>query len=175
MLFNKYSFLKHNEDNNIRYCPFCGVDKEYLTNEGHVYKIDINSLDNQSLTIIDKAMKLEAFNSEFYGDASKIATDDKIKILFEHLSNIELMHAKVHQSLGGFKNLPKLAKPDYSRHNTDLLLLKEAHNREKHAIAFYNKNIDNISNGTVQDIMRALVAVENEHIDIANYFSDKVV
>lgn len=163
---NKHSFIDGNTDGNIVYCPFCGVGKLYLDCENEVYRINSNNLDANESKVFDMAMKLEVFNGEFYDEASRLAKSDKVKNIFKDLSKIEFMHARIHQRLGGFNSLPKLHKPDYTRHDTDEKLVEEANKREKHAITFYTKYSDKVSNDLVKEIFGALAEVEREHMII---------
>ncbi|QZY53695.1 ferritin family protein [Crassaminicella profunda] len=167
---NNYSFVEKNEKGRIINCPFCGVSKIYLDDEKEIYYVE-EDLDQESLEVLDHAMKLEVFNGEFYKEASNLAENDEIKKLFKDLSNIEFMHARVHKRLGGFEQLPKLHKPDYhARLNTDKLLLEEAYKREEHAIAFYKKNSTNVCSKLIKEIFKALSDVEKQHEIIANNY-----
>ncbi len=163
---NKHSFVKGNLDGNIIFCPFCGVENLYLDCEKEIYKISSDYLDEKTKKVFDMAMKLEVFNGEFYEEASRLAKSDKVKNMFKDLSNIEFMHARIRKRLGGFKKLPKLRKPDYTRHDTDEKLIEEAHKREKHAIVFYKKYSDKIANDLVKEVFGALADVEKEHMII---------
>ncbi|WP_432665857.1 ferritin family protein [Wukongibacter baidiensis] len=160
---NNYSFLEKNREERIINCPFCGVGKIYLDDENDIYMVDNKSLDEESLKVLDHAMKLEVFNGEFYEEASRLAEDEKLKETFKDLSRIEFMHARIHKRLGGFEKLPKLHKPDYTRHNTDGLLLIEASHREEHAILFYEKNSGKVSSDVIKQVFSALTDVEKQH------------
>ncbi|WP_432402050.1 ferritin family protein [Wukongibacter sp. M2B1] len=160
---NSYSFLEKNEKGRIINCPFCGVGKIYLDDKKDIYMVDNKGLSEENLKILDHAMKLEVFNGEFYEEASRLADDEELKQTFKDLSKIEFMHAKIHKRLGGFEKLPKLHKPDYTRHNTDDLLLMEASHREEHAISFYEKNSHKISSNIVRQVFDALIDVEKQH------------
>ncbi|KNF07912.1 rubrerythrin [Gottschalkia purinilytica] len=160
---NSNTFIKRNQKDNIINCPFCGVGKIYLGDEKDIYEVDNSNLDTKTLKVLDNAMKFEVFNGEFYEEASKLAKDKAVRELFKDLKNIEFMHARIHKRLGGFENLPKLHKPDYTRHNTDKLLLEEAQKREEHAIAFYKKNSEIVCSDIIRDIFQALSDVEKQH------------
>lgn len=159
---NNSSFIDKNTIENIKYCPFCGVEKDYIKDEKEI--LNVSNLDNNTKKILDHAMKLEVFNGEFYKQASTLAKSEEYKKMFKDLSNIEFMHAKVHKRLGGFDKLPILRKIDYSRLDSDLLLLEEANKREKHAILFYQKYIKETDNQTIKNIFNALSDVEKQHI-----------
>lgn len=179
---NNEGLLEENEIENIKYCPFCGVSAKYLKSDDEVfakgevcykeemYKVDAESLDENTLIILDHAMKLEIFNSEFYTAAVKIAHSLDVKETFEALSKIEKMHAIVHQKLGGFKELPKLVRIDYSKYKNDKSLMRLAENKEIHAAQFYEKYAKEITNLMVKEVLVALSEVEREHIQIARNY-----
>ena len=163
---NEGSFLEKNGMDRIRNCPFCGVGEAYLDGEKDEYCLGENALDQETLKVLEKAMKLEVFNGTFYEEASKMAKEERRKATFQDLSRIELMHARIHMKLAGQKTLPELHKPDYARLDTDTLLLEEACKREKHAVEFYKKNMDKVSDDIVKEIFTALSEVEKQHIVI---------
>jgi rubrerythrin len=162
---NRLTLLEENTSDQIIRCPFCGVTHEYL-GEGYV-DYDIKNLDEKTKKILDMGMKLEIFNSEFYLEASMQTKDESLKKLFKELSAIEMMHARIHKNFGGFNKLPQLKEIDYSRHNTDELLLIEAHKREKHAIQFYERYYNEVPI-KYQNIFKALSFVEKEHYIITD-------
>ena len=173
---NKEGLLEENEREGIKCCPFCGVTSKYLKIEDEIFaqngmfSVDAESLDENTLLILDHAMKLEVFNSEFYKSAAKLAHSDIVKKTFESLSKIEKMHAIVHQKLGGFKGLPKLVEIDYSKHKNDKSLMQLAENRETHAAIFYEKYSKEISNSILKEVFVALAEVERGHIQITRNY-----
>lgn len=164
--FNASTLVEKNTENDIKSCPFCGVDASFLIREG-AYDLSPGDLTDEELNILDHATKLEVFNGEFYSAACQLAKDKHLSYLFKDLSRIEFMHAKVHKSLGNFPQLPKLHKPDYLRLDSDVLLLGEATKREQHAIAFYRKKSALITNPIILKVFDALSQVEKQHEVIA--------
>lgn len=166
--FNNNAFEEKNTLNDIKYCPFCGVGKDYIYNEekAQVLNKKIEGLDKDILKIIDHACKLEVFNGEFYKQASILASDSKIKEMFKDLSNIELMHAKVHKAIAGLKELPKLREMDYSKYDSDELLLQMANKREQHAVQYYSKYYEAITLPEIRKVFDAFTTVEKEHINL---------
>lgn len=162
---NRYSFMEMNTEDHIISCPFCGVGSMYLSEGAAANQLDNKSLSVESKKILDNAMKLEVFNSEFYLEASRLAKSEEVRRMFKDLSSIELTHARVHMKLGGFKELPRLRKPDYSKHDKDGLLLAEAAKREKHAVHFYERNLSRISSDVIKQVLAALSEVEKQHIE----------
>lgn len=160
---NERSFVEKNQIDKIINCPFCGVGETYLDYAREEYKLEDSALDEASLKILEKAMKLEVFNGVFYEEASKMAKRETLRWIFLDLSRIEFMHARIHMRLAAYKTLPELHKPDYSRHDTDELLLQEAYKRENHAVKFYEKNRDEVSSKILKEIFTALSDVEKQH------------
>lgn len=165
---NSKGLLQENESESIKYCPFCGVTAKYIKVESEeIYKAHVGFLDQSTLVILDHAMKLEIFNSDFYKSAAVLAHSEQVKETFEALSKIERMHAIVHMKLGGFKELPKLVNIDYSKHKTDKSLMNLAEDREIHATQFYEKKLKKIVDPIVKEVFIALSEVERDHIKIA--------
>lgn len=164
--FNKEAFISSNSKEDIRYCPFCGAPQQYLQIDGKEFDYDKSKLDDNALKIIDHAVKLEVFNGDFYKKASTIAEDEKVKKIFEALSRIEYMHARIHKKIGGFKDDPVLRDMDYSKYDSDDILLEMACKREKHAVEYYERYSKEIGDKTIVEIFAALSGVEEEHIEL---------
>lgn len=154
----------------IKYCPFCGVTNEYLVSlDEKTIEINSSELNKDAKKILDHAMKLEVFNSEFYAEAALLVEDEEIKKMFLHLAKIELVHANIHKKMGGFLELPKLTKLDYSKYKGeggDRDLLELARKRELHAVEYYNKYRKDINDENVVKIFNALSEVEKDHVDM---------
>lgn len=161
-MINKSTCIEENRKGDINNCPFCGANNHYIAIDKEVYTTEGMVLSESELKILDSAMKLEKFNAEFYLTASTMTNDSKVSEFFKELSSIELMHARVHMRMGGFEELPKLHQPDYSRFNSDRLLLDAANKREKHAIDYYKGNMNRV-NDVMKDVFRALIDVEQQH------------
>ena len=167
---NSEGLLEENESDHIKYCPFCGVADRYLSDDGEMFKVEVENLDENTLVILDHAMKLEIFNSDFYKVAAELAHRLDVKETFRALSKIERVHAIVHQKLGGFNELPKLTNIDYSKFKDDKSLMKAAETREIHAVHFYEKYAKEIKNSIVKEVLVALSEVEKDHIKIARNY-----
>ena len=162
--FNEGAFANKNSIDNILYCPFCGVNKEYLSENSEIIEVKTNLFDEKTLQILDHAVKLELFNGDFYRTAASKAKDNEIKKMFEALSVIETFHSKVHQRLGGFTKAPELNKVSYDNYNSDSALLKLAKQQEEHAISYYEKYKNEVNDNNLVAIFEALAIVEREHI-----------
>ena len=162
--FNESAFNNKNSINNIRYCPFCGVSEMYLGEEDEVITVESNLLNENTLRILDHAVKLELFNGDFYNTAAKMAKSQEVKKTFEALAKIEIFHSKIHQRLGGFAKAPNLNKVSYDKYNSDNALLELAKQKEEHAVFFYEKYKNEVEDNNLFEIFEALADVEKEHI-----------
>lgn len=163
---NKGAFLRANDLDNLTYCPFCGARLDAIDKPQDFYFNNCGTLDDNTLRILDHAMKLEVFNSEFYDKASSMTANEKLKERFKDLARIEITHARIHQKLGGFKELPKLSQISYDRFKNDDDLIFQAMLREKHAVEYYSKYTNNIANIEIKEVLEILNNVEKEHIQL---------
>jgi rubrerythrin len=167
MNVNSAAFMGANNEETIEFCPFCGATKQYLVEEWNsleFYKKE--ELDSSTLRILDHAVKLELFNSDFYRKAAVLAEDIRIKDMFKDLARIEYIHAKIHLKLGGFTEVPKLADINYDRYDNDTSLVEQAKLRERHAVDYYRKHMNSASSEYIRKILKVLEAVEKEHITL---------
>lgn len=167
---NNSGIPEKNSLKEIKYCPFCGVPNEYLVSlDEKIIEVNDGNLDEKTEKILDHAMKLEVFNSEFYEEAALLVEDEEVKKMFLHLAKIEFVHAKIHQKMAGFQELPKLTKLDYSKYKGDggdRDLLEMARKREMHAVEYYNKYRRDVNDENVAKIFKALSEVEKDHVEM---------
>ncbi|WP_138206087.1 ferritin-like domain-containing protein [Haloimpatiens lingqiaonensis] len=167
---NNRGIPEENSLENIKYCPFCGVPIEYIGSmEDAVIEVDGHNLNDDTKKILDHAMKLEIFNSEFYDAAALLVDNMEIKKMFLHLAKIEMVHARIHQKMGGFNQLPKLTKLDYKKYKGeggDKDLLRLARKREIHAVEYYDKYSKSVEDENIVKIFKALSEVENDHVEM---------
>lgn len=163
VFMNQHTMLEKNREDRVNRCPFCGVHKEWFELLDETFEKVRHALTLQEKRIIENAMKLEVFNSEFYDEASKLVKDSDLAEVFRELSFIERTHAKVHMRLGGFYELPALHRPNYSNRENDTAFVREAELREKHAIHYYGQKVCQIHQPIVKSLFEALSEVEREH------------
>lgn len=164
--FNNEAFISKNKKDKIIYCPFCGASSIYFSEENEVYNVKSSELDENTLKIIDHAVKLEIFNGDFYLKAAELCKSDNLKAMFKALSNVEYEHAKVHMRLGGFNEKPVLRNMDYSNYDTDDKLLKAASMREEHAVKYYDKYSKEVNSEVLSKVFKILCDVEKMHIQL---------
>lgn len=164
--FNEWAFTNKNSIDNIIYCPFCGAGKKYLVEGNEIIKVESNLLNENTLKILDHAVKLELFNGDFYSTAASMAKSNEIKKVFEALANIEKFHSKLHQKLGGFAKTPNLNKINYDKYNSDSALLELAKQKEEHAVSYYERYKNEVNDDNLFETFEALADVEKEHIII---------
>lgn len=166
---NKEAIPFVNSKQNIKYCPFCGVDDKWLVESDDRLLGDKLELDDETLKIINHAMKLEVFNGDFYKEASDLCVNKENKSFFKSLSNIEYTHAQVHRRLCKEKRIPSLTSLNYEKfRGKDDLLLDEALKREEHAINYYKRYYDKVCSDEVRTIFQILSKVEQDHIHLAS-------
>lgn len=165
---NGKSVPEKNSVEHYNYCPFCGASSEYFSeNKSDIYTVNSENLDENTKKVLKNAVLLETFNGDFYKIASEKAVSLEIKEMFKGLSNIEYIHAKVHKRLLGIKEVPDLKEMNYDKYDTDEKLLKASQEREKHAVSYYVKYLDEVQNETIRKIFEAFIKVEKDHIDLA--------
>ncbi len=164
--FNEFALLQKNSIDHIIYCPFCGVSSVYLSENNEIITIDSTTLDEDTLKILDHAVKLEMFNGDFYSKASKMAKDEGISKLFESLSKIEIFHAKVHMRLAGLTKNVKLSAINYDKYDSDNALLELAMQKEEHAVSYYERYKNKIQDVNLIRVFEALIEVEKDHINL---------
>ncbi len=161
---NSIMFNEKNMSEHIINCPFCGVGQEFLSECMEVLSTDSKLLNENTLKILDHAVKLEIFNGDFYIKAAKKAENKKTKELFVALSIVEMTHAKIHFKIGGFKKMPILTNVSYDKYKDDKALLDLANTKEKHAVSFYEKYKNEIKNEVIIRVFEAVCNVERQHI-----------
>jgi len=161
---NSIVFNEKNKIDNIINCPFCGVGQDFLSESMEVLSTDSKLLDENTLKILDHAVKLEIFNGDFYIKAAKKADNKKTKELFMALSTVEMIHAKIHSKIGGFNNMPILTDVTYDKYKDDKALLDLANTKEKHAVSFYEKYKTEVEDKVIIKIFEAVCDVERQHI-----------
>lgn len=158
---NEFAFLEKNTLEEISFCPFCGAGIKYMKEN---YNLNRKKWDDNTYKILDHAVKLELFNGDFYYQASIMAHREEVKEMFEALSRIENFHAKIHEKLGKFKEMPSLNKVSYSKYNSDEALLELAQKKEEHAVAYYEKYKKELEDINLVKIFEVLADVEKKHI-----------
>lgn len=166
--FNSEAFQEKNLPGDIKQCPFCGAKQIYLNSENKIYSVNHESLDRDTLKIIDHAMKLEIFNGDYYKKAALISENQEVKNMLNAISNIEYMHSRIHQKLGGFIETPVLVNMNYDKLKGDQQLLEVACKRERHAVNFYKVKSLKLKDPILINIFRALLDVEKDHIELTD-------
>ncbi|OCA96504.1 metal-iron-binding protein [Clostridium beijerinckii] len=162
--FNELAFTNKNSKDDIIYCPFCGAGKKYLGESDEIIKVESNLLNENTLKILDHAVKLELFNGDFYSTAATMAKNGEVKKVFKALANIEKFHSRLHQKLGGFTETPNLNKVNYDKYSSDSALLELAKQKEEHAVSYYERYKNEVNSEDLFQIFEALADVEKEHI-----------
>ncbi len=68
---NSVTFNQKNRSDYIINCPFCGVGQEFISHGKEMLSVEFKLLDENTIKILDHAVKLEIFNGDFYRKAAK--------------------------------------------------------------------------------------------------------
>lgn len=146
-------------------CPFCGAHDAYIIPaEAWKYSDDIQ-LSEKSRKNLEEALKIEISNASFYLCVSKTSKDPFIQGMFKILSNIEKEHASLHA------RLLKVPKPVIELDQKictaiDRKSVQESLQRETNAVAHYGKFLGEAKELRLQEVFRALVEIEGDHIQL---------
>jgi rubrerythrin len=143
-------------------CPFCGAYEKYMVpieKYSGNFNVELNETDKKN---VEYALEVEISNTAFYFCAAeKTETENKRK-LFKALGKVEKEHASI------WKKILKLDKIDipesFACSESDGANLKESHDREARAIAFYKKAEKEAENARVKQLFRAIVEIEEDHL-----------
>lgn len=151
-------------------CPFCGAHKKdiVLAEEANVtFDVALNETDKKN---VEYALQVEVSNSAFYFCAAEKTDDAEGKILFKALSKVEGEHASIWRKL---LKMPVTPKGTEQCHPKNIDNLRESHYRESKAIEFYKKAAAESSDPRVTQLFNAVVEVEQDHLQLDNYYITK--
>ena len=146
-------------------CPFCGAYEENIVEIDKFDAMFDVELTDKDRAFVEKALKVEIGNAEFYACASEKVSEEEGKQLFKCLKKIEAEHASI------WKKILKLDKVDIGKLDgcsSDYKAnLQESHNREEKAIEFYKKAAAECDNSRIKELFEALVLVEEDHLKLS--------
>ncbi len=145
-------------------CPFCGAHKRFIRSfkTAHVkWDVKLNKQDRANALY---ALKVEISNANFYFHAAKNTQSKEGAKLFKALGKIEKEHADVWMKILGKKTPPEI-KETSSKNN--LKNLRDSHEREERAIAFYKQAAKDAKNARVKVLFKAFVEVEKDHLALS--------
>lgn len=145
-------------------CPFCGAHTSYIMEaKAAIVNFDI-PLSAQDKTNAEHALKVEISNSTFYACAAGKTNDPEGKILFKALGKIEAEHASIWRKILKMKSIPPGSE---TCHMENVENLKESHEREERAIAFYKKSAMESDHPRIKQLFEALVEIETDHLQLS--------
>ena len=145
-------------------CPFCGAHMNYIMEAKQaVVSFDV-LLSNQDKANAERALKVEVSNSVFYFCAADKTNDTEGKILFKALGKIEAEHAAIWRKILKLGAVPPGSE---TCHVENVENLKESHERETRAIAFYSKSAAESDNPRIKQLFEALVEIETDHLHLS--------
>lgn len=145
-------------------CPFCGAHMSYITEAKEaVVNFDV-PLSAQDKVNVEHALKVEISNSTFYACAADKTNDPEGKILFKALGKIEAEHASIWRKILKLGSVPP---GNETCHMENVENLKESHEREASAIAFYRQSATESDNPRIRQLFEALVEIETDHLQLS--------
>ncbi|MEE9912039.1 MAG: ferritin [Deltaproteobacteria bacterium] len=145
-------------------CPFCGAHVGYIleAKEAQVnFDVPLSAKDQAK---VEHALKVEISNSAFYACAANQTNDPEGKILFKALGKIEAEHASIWRKI---LKLGPVAPGADACHTENVENLKESHERETRAIAFYRTSAADADHPRIRQLFEALVEIETDHLHLS--------
>lgn len=148
-------------------CPFCGADQRYFVEAQDWNPDEFNiQLSDISRKNLEAALQLELDNAGFYDCAKNMADNagDHYGIAkFKALMKVEREHASA------ISKFLKISRADLEKQacNADSKAnSQEGYEREDRAIKTYAKFEDEATEPRLKEFFRALVEIENDHLDL---------
>ena len=152
-------------DEKPKQCPFCGAHAKYIILAKAWVEPVVGKLNETDKENVEKALKLEIDNAQFYFCASKNAKDVEGKAMFKRLGKVEKEHANVWCKILGIP-LPEIKSAETCPENYQDEL-KESHAREERAINFYKQAASQAKNNRVKQIFEAVIEAEQDHLALS--------
>ena len=145
-------------------CPFCGAHTNFIPEaRDAVVSFDV-SLSDRDKANVKHALQVEISNSTFYRCAADKTDDAEGKILFKALGKIEAEHASIWRKILKLDSVPPGSE---TCHSENVENLKESHEREARAIAFYRTSATESNHPRIKQLFEALVEIETDHLQLS--------
>jgi rubrerythrin len=145
-------------------CPFCGAHEVYIKEVKDAAVTFEVALSEKDRANAEYALQVEVSNATFYFCAADKTDDPEGKLLFKSLGKIEAEHAAIWRKI---LRLPKVPTGNETCHTENVKNLKESHERETRAIAFYEKAAGESDHDRLKQIFEALVEIETDHLHLS--------
>ena len=145
-------------------CPFCGAHTSFIMEaKNAVVNFDVPLTDRDRANV-EHALQVEISNATFYRCAADKTNDAEGKILFKALGKIEAEHASIWRKILKLDSVPPGSE---TCHPENVANLKESHERESRAIAFYGKAAAESDHPRIKQLFEALVEIETDHLELS--------
>jgi rubrerythrin len=145
-------------------CPFCGAHTDFILEaQNAVISFDV-PLSERDRANVEHALQVEVSNATFYRCAADKTDDAEGKILFKALGKIEAEHASIWRKVLKLDTVPPGSE---TCHSENVENLKESHEREARAIAFYRKSATESNHPRIKQLFEALVEIEKDHLQLS--------
>ena len=145
-------------------CPFCGAHTGFIIEaKNAVVNFDV-PLSDRDRANVEHALQVEISNATFYRCAADKTDHSEGKILFKALGKIEAEHAAIWRKILKLDTVPPGSE---TCHSENVENLKESHEREARAIAFYGKSAAESDHPRIKQLFEALVEIETDHLQLS--------
>ena len=145
-------------------CPFCGAHTGFIIEaKNAVVNFDV-PLSDRDRANVEHALQVEISNATFYRCAAEKTDHPEGKILFKALGKIEAEHAAIWRKTLKLDTVPPGSE---TCHSENVENLKESHEREARAIAFYGKSAAESDHPRIKQLFEALVEIETDHLQLS--------
>ena len=145
-------------------CPFCGAHLKYIQDARTAvvnFDVELNDTDRANA---QKALDVEVSNSTFYFCAAEKSNDADGRLLFKALGKVEKEHASIWKKILKLDSIPQGSESCSEDNNENL---KESHERESRAIAFYKQAAEDAGSERIKELFESLVEIETDHLDMS--------
>lgn len=150
------------------HCPYCGAPVKWLVDAKEYKEPEIPELTEISRKNLEFTYNLEVNAAKIYHCMRKRSKDEFIVGMMKSLSKVELEHAEVVGKLIGKDPGCEIdLNKDLCTEDREESLKKTAE-LETDAIDHYKKFLEEATEQRVKDIFEALIAVEQDHLDLTN-------
>jgi len=148
------------------HCPYCGAPVKWIVDAKEYKEPEVPELTEISKKNLEFTYDLEVNAAKIYHCMRKRSKDEFIVGMMKALSKVELEHAEIVGKLIGKD--PGCAIPFEEKLCTEDReeSLKKTAELETNAIAHYKKFFEEATEQRIKDIFEALIAVEQDHLDL---------
>jgi rubrerythrin len=150
------------------HCPFCGAPVKFLIDAKEYVEPEVPELTEISRKNLEFSFDLEVNAAQIYHCMRKKSKDEFIIGMMKTLSKVELEHAELIGKPIGKDMSCKIPLKEELCTADRKESLEKTKELETGAVEHYKKFLEEATEQRVKDIFEALIAVEQDHLDLSN-------